>query len=397
MVEFALVFPLFLMLLLGIIEMGRILFIYSAVFTAAREGARYGSAAGYAPGGVPYYADCVGIRSAAMRLGSIANLEPGDITVYYDNPDRVNATGGIIDAKKNPGVAGSLSCSGASLSATEMAQIGLRHDQLNRIVVTVRTEVEPMSGLLRLPTFTVRATSTRTIIKHVDIAGAHIQTLTPYPTLTATVTPSETPETPEPTETPTPTDTATPTESPTPTDTATATATPTGTLTPSLTPTNTATHTPSPTATFTPTITPSPTITASPTPPPVCPSGSLSYGAKNSFSVLIDNTHPGAGNMVITSMVVDWEWYLDLATNAEQKFDYITLGGTKIWDGTGYYPDTRVPTGLDPWLVGEGGRTVAKGTQTSLEMFFDLPLRPEAVGYHHVTIYFNNGQCIMAR
>ena len=45
-VEFALVLPLLLVLMLGIIEVGRLLFIYSSVNSASREAARYGSAAG---------------------------------------------------------------------------------------------------------------------------------------------------------------------------------------------------------------------------------------------------------------------------------------------------------------------------------------------------------------
>ena len=40
MVEFALVLPLLLLVMFGIIEFGRLLFIYSAVFTSSRDAAR---------------------------------------------------------------------------------------------------------------------------------------------------------------------------------------------------------------------------------------------------------------------------------------------------------------------------------------------------------------------
>ena len=46
MVEFALVLPLLLMLLYGILEAGRLLFIYSTIVTASRQAVRYGSATG---------------------------------------------------------------------------------------------------------------------------------------------------------------------------------------------------------------------------------------------------------------------------------------------------------------------------------------------------------------
>ena len=44
MVEFALVLPILLLLVLGIIEAGRLLFYYGVVTNASREAARFGSA-----------------------------------------------------------------------------------------------------------------------------------------------------------------------------------------------------------------------------------------------------------------------------------------------------------------------------------------------------------------
>ena len=46
MVEFALALPLLLLLLYGILETGRLLFMYSTVVTASRQAVRYGSATG---------------------------------------------------------------------------------------------------------------------------------------------------------------------------------------------------------------------------------------------------------------------------------------------------------------------------------------------------------------
>ncbi|MEN4041110.1 MAG: pilus assembly protein, partial [Anaerolineaceae bacterium] len=43
MVEFALAIPVLLLILFGIIEMGRLMFYYSSVATASREAARYGA------------------------------------------------------------------------------------------------------------------------------------------------------------------------------------------------------------------------------------------------------------------------------------------------------------------------------------------------------------------
>ena len=46
MVEFAIVLPMLLLLLYGILEAGRLLFIYSTIVTASRQAVRYGSATG---------------------------------------------------------------------------------------------------------------------------------------------------------------------------------------------------------------------------------------------------------------------------------------------------------------------------------------------------------------
>jgi Flp pilus assembly protein TadG len=50
MVEFALALPLLLLLIFGILEVGRMVFTYSSVVNASREAVRYGSATGLASG-----------------------------------------------------------------------------------------------------------------------------------------------------------------------------------------------------------------------------------------------------------------------------------------------------------------------------------------------------------
>ena len=71
MVEFALALPLLLVLLYGVLESGRLLFIYASTVTAARQAVRYGSATGTSPNGVPYFSDCAGIEAAAQNVGFI--------------------------------------------------------------------------------------------------------------------------------------------------------------------------------------------------------------------------------------------------------------------------------------------------------------------------------------
>jgi hypothetical protein len=83
MVEFALVFPIVLLITYGIIEFGRMVFIYSTVASAAREAARYGAAVGKNTDGIPYYKDCPGIIAAAQRAAILTSITVDEI--WYDH------------------------------------------------------------------------------------------------------------------------------------------------------------------------------------------------------------------------------------------------------------------------------------------------------------------------
>jgi hypothetical protein len=260
MVEFALILPILLLVILGIIEFGRLLFFYSSVTSASREAARYGSAVGEV-NGVDRYRDCAGIRDAARRVGAFAGIVDGDITIQYD--DGTN----LIDAACPPGVT---------------------IDLADRIVITVSKNFTPLVPLVNIPPLPITSTTARTIIKEVGVRG------TPVPTdpLPGVNTPTPT-ETPEFTNTPTDTPTATAT------DTATATATETGTPLP----TATAPVIP-PTATYT-SIPPTPTNT--PTPPCPSPIG-LSIGSgSDSKKVTFEITNPSVGfSYTIERISIDW-------------------------------------------------------------------------------------------
>ena len=69
MVEFAMVLPLFLLLLFGLIDGGRLVYINNAVAEAAREGARWGSVQGRA-------SDATGRQSIANYTVQTMNAVP---------------------------------------------------------------------------------------------------------------------------------------------------------------------------------------------------------------------------------------------------------------------------------------------------------------------------------
>jgi TadE-like protein len=92
LVEFALVLPLALLLTLGLIEFGRMIFMYAAVTSSAREGARYGAAAGTSVNGVAQYKDCKGIRDAVRRTAFLVTIPDSNISIGYDHGGDVDYT-----------------------------------------------------------------------------------------------------------------------------------------------------------------------------------------------------------------------------------------------------------------------------------------------------------------
>jgi Flp pilus assembly protein TadG len=84
LVEFALILPFLLVLILGIIEFGTLIASYTMVQSASREAARFAATVGdTGPGTLNRFEDCAGIRDAALRLsGSL--LAISTIVIEYD-------------------------------------------------------------------------------------------------------------------------------------------------------------------------------------------------------------------------------------------------------------------------------------------------------------------------
>jgi len=76
LVEFALILPILLLIVLGLIEFGRAFFIYTVVSNAAREGARYGIVHPRDPDGVE---DAVYSRMVLVPTDTLV------LDIYYDD------------------------------------------------------------------------------------------------------------------------------------------------------------------------------------------------------------------------------------------------------------------------------------------------------------------------
>ncbi len=88
MVEFALALPIFLLIVYGLLETGRLIFIYASLINASRESVRYASASGInnTTSNTIHYQDCAGIRATAKTVGFLLNLQDNQIHIYWDRP-----------------------------------------------------------------------------------------------------------------------------------------------------------------------------------------------------------------------------------------------------------------------------------------------------------------------
>src|SRR5579871_5628665 len=96
MVEFALMLPILLLVLFGIIDMGWIAFNFSQLYNGVREGVRYGSVYGFPSSGQqPQYLQCDTIRSNLMAQAGFSGITASNITVEYDDGRSIDSTNSL--------------------------------------------------------------------------------------------------------------------------------------------------------------------------------------------------------------------------------------------------------------------------------------------------------------
>ncbi len=269
------------------------------------------------------YSDCDGIRNAARRAGTFANLEDADITIEYDDGTTIKAA-----------------------SCPPSARINLA----DRIIVSVSKEFHPIVAFVNIPfNFPVNSTTARTVIKEVSIRGTAAPTALPPGSNTLTPTASASPT---PVDTPTPA--ATDTETPTPT------ATTTGTLEPTVLPPTDA-PTAIPTNTPTPTFTPTPTNT----PVPICGLEFRNFQQPSNSKItwdLYNNPNPGVLDVTVLSLS------LAFPDNGGRQLNQIDFGGATIWNG----PQTGSTATINPndWLGTSGNRFIGVGDTQTFTLYF---------------------------
>lgn len=83
LVEFALTLPILLLLTLGIIDLARLMFAYTHVIDAARQGVRYGIVTGL-DRDVHQFLDCDGIEQSVLDLPGLVNPDDTTVDIFYE-------------------------------------------------------------------------------------------------------------------------------------------------------------------------------------------------------------------------------------------------------------------------------------------------------------------------
>ena len=138
LVEFSIALPVLLMLLIGIIEVGRMIFMYASVVNSIRDAVCYASAYGMSEdlgnGSFLKYKYCDGIRAAAKQSGFFLRLQNSDITITYDTDQSTTNPNGTY--------VGSCTTTGGEQS--------INVDTGARVSVEVRATYRPIVKLLPL-------------------------------------------------------------------------------------------------------------------------------------------------------------------------------------------------------------------------------------------------------
>lgn len=323
MVEFMLVLPLLVVILYGIIELSRLIFIFASVANASRQAARYGAGSGEFDG-ITYYQDCDGIREVANQSAILVEFD--DVNITYDRgltPEGEQLP--ILDVDPDPNA--------------DTCPIGdniIRNG--DRIIVQVSASYVPILPLLPFEPLEVVSANARTFLISVPIFGSA------FPTGFAaeTSTPSKVP-----TNTFTGNETSTFTPIP-PFASSTSSPTAEGTFAPPTSVPRTPTHTVPPTLTFTPSLTPLPSRTPTSTATAILCTGE--YNVSHGPLTIEDNIMEmhifnNTGHTLTTAQIyVEWNHDTGHVSEADPslRLNEVRFAG-QAWEGDLFAPSAFIP------------------------------------------------------
>jgi len=152
-IEFAIVLPILLMLLIGLLEVGRYVFIYSSATNASHNASRYASAVGRDDKyGLTKFNYCQGIKQMALDSAYLVPDSAVTVSISYD--DGAGNSLGVCDLW--------------SVSQVDNDLVGVV-DTGDRVKVTVTVQYKPMVKLVPIKARPITSITARTILGIVDI------------------------------------------------------------------------------------------------------------------------------------------------------------------------------------------------------------------------------------
>jgi len=150
-VEFAIALPVLLMLLIGIMEVGRLILIYALVTNSSRDAVRYASAYGRGDDGLFKYKNCAKIKSVAQQSAFIVSLN--SVAITYDTGPAQSSWG---------------TCDASSGEDPDI-KIPSSANTFDRVTVIVKADYKPMLTFLPISPKTITSKSSRTILGIYDL------------------------------------------------------------------------------------------------------------------------------------------------------------------------------------------------------------------------------------
>ena len=103
LVEFALISFMFVIVLAGVVEMGRMVLVYTTIANAAREGARYAIVHGadqtVSPSGPGNPCTCPNVKTVVKNFASAGLVDITALTITVSYPDGDNNAGSHVNVK----------------------------------------------------------------------------------------------------------------------------------------------------------------------------------------------------------------------------------------------------------------------------------------------------------
>jgi hypothetical protein len=165
MAEFSMALPILMLVVIGLFEAGRALFMYASVVNASREAVRYATAYGVDENDILHVQNCAEIRNTARRVGFLLPLEDdGNIVIEYDTG--TDPVTGVTPPPYD-------SCDAVEGDATNGVDTGIEPVCGDRVVVTVSADYNPIIPLLIPPlkNHTFTSSSARTYLGVVELSA----------------------------------------------------------------------------------------------------------------------------------------------------------------------------------------------------------------------------------